>query len=555
MDKGSSITEPIRVMLVDDHAMVRRGLSAFLSAIDDLVLVGEASSGKEAVHLCEQVGPDVVLMDLVMPEMDGAAATRAIRQRYPRVQVVALTSFREKELVQGALEAGAISYLLKSVSSEELADAIRAAHAGRPTLAPEAAETLILAERLEQLGDAMLEAAPDASELPHLLAEHLPGIFPNSQIEIRLLPDETLLQYPAGWSGAGRPTWEWLRSATEAHGYLPGAPLPWGGTQPEGEAFVLAPITSVERRASIGGVCVIAPVEPGTASNWLPAVQFVAARISSTLHGAQVYTQTMAQRRVARELAAAARIQASFLPESVPDLAGWQLSAVLQPARETSGDFYDVIPLGNDRLGILVADVVDKGMGAALYMALCRTLIRTYAAEHADRPELVFGATNRRILMDAQAGLFVTAFFAILEPGAGRVTYCNAGHNPPYIVRAQDGTAQALRPTGIALGVLDDWEWKQGTVELAQGDLLLVYTDGVIEAKDPREEFFGTQRLVEAMRANLGRPAQDIQDALLAEIRTFVNGAPQFDDITLVLALREGQADERGAGIDQRRES
>ena len=140
-----SESNPIRVMLVDDHAVVRSGLAAFLLAFDDLELVGEAASGEEAVRLCDQVQPDVVLMDLVMPGMDGAATTRAIRESCPQVQVIALTSFREEELVQGALQAGAISYLLKNVSADELAEAIRAAHAGRPTLAPEAAQALIQA--------------------------------------------------------------------------------------------------------------------------------------------------------------------------------------------------------------------------------------------------------------------------------------------------------------------------------------------------------------------------------------------------------------------------
>jgi NarL family two-component system response regulator LiaR len=138
-------TKRIRVLLVDDHAVVRSGLGAFLLAFDDLELVGEASGGEEAVRLCPQVRPDVVLMDLVMPGMDGAAATRAIRERCPHIQVIALTSFKEKELVQGALEAGAIGYLIKNISADELADAIRAAYAGKPTLAPEAAQALIRA--------------------------------------------------------------------------------------------------------------------------------------------------------------------------------------------------------------------------------------------------------------------------------------------------------------------------------------------------------------------------------------------------------------------------
>ena len=143
MDNSS----PIQVMLVDDHAVVRSGLGAFLLAYDDLELVGEADGGEEAVRLCAQVQPDVILMDLVMPGMDGAAATRAIRERWPDIQILALTSFKEKELVEGVLQAGAIGYLLKDVTADQLADAIRAAHAGRSTLAPEAAQALIQAAR------------------------------------------------------------------------------------------------------------------------------------------------------------------------------------------------------------------------------------------------------------------------------------------------------------------------------------------------------------------------------------------------------------------------
>jgi NarL family two-component system response regulator LiaR len=137
----------IRVMLVDDHAVVRSGLSAFLHAYDDFDLVGEASSGKEALKLTETLHPDVILMDLVMPGMDGAEATAQIHQQHPEIQIIALTSFKEQDLVEGAIKAGAISYLLKDVSADELADAIRAAHSGEPTLSPEAAQVLIQATR------------------------------------------------------------------------------------------------------------------------------------------------------------------------------------------------------------------------------------------------------------------------------------------------------------------------------------------------------------------------------------------------------------------------
>jgi NarL family two-component system response regulator LiaR len=137
----------IRVMLVDDHNVVRSGLATFLRAYDDLELVGEAKNGLEALNLCRHKKPDVILMDLMMPEMDGIASTRAILKDYPDIKIIAMTSFEEEQLVQGVLAAGAISYLIKNVTSDELAKAIRDAVSGRPTLSPEAAKALIHATR------------------------------------------------------------------------------------------------------------------------------------------------------------------------------------------------------------------------------------------------------------------------------------------------------------------------------------------------------------------------------------------------------------------------
>lgn len=138
-----SSSTPIRVMIVDDHDMVRRGLMAFLRIKPNLKLIGQAGDGREAIDLCEQLQPDVILMDLVMPQLDGPTAIRQIRERWPQIQIVALTSFEEQDLVHRALEAGAISYLLKNVSANDLTEAIEAAHTGRSTLAPEALEALL----------------------------------------------------------------------------------------------------------------------------------------------------------------------------------------------------------------------------------------------------------------------------------------------------------------------------------------------------------------------------------------------------------------------------
>jgi NarL family two-component system response regulator LiaR len=175
-----SSSQPIRVMLVDDHTMVRRGLAAFLKVFDDLQLAGEAESGAAAIQVCAEVLPDVVLMDMVMPDMDGAAATRLIRQQFPQIQVIALTSFKEGDLVKNALEAGAIGYLLKDVSADELAGAIRAAHSGRATLSPEAAQALV--ETTNQSSTPGLDLTERELEVLALMVEGLN----NTQIAGRL---------------------------------------------------------------------------------------------------------------------------------------------------------------------------------------------------------------------------------------------------------------------------------------------------------------------------------------------------------------------------------
>ena len=240
-----------------------------------------------------------------------------------------------------------------------------------------------------------------------------------------------------------------------------------------------------------------------------------------------------------RELALAGQIQANFLPDTLPDVPGWQLAAMLEPARETSGDFYDIIPLPSGRLGILIADVADKGMGAALFMALSRTLIRTYAVEYDTQPELALSAANRRILADTHAGLFVTVFYGVLDTASGELTYSNAGHNPPYLLNARDGdTVQELDRTGVPLGILDGGTWQQGTAHIAPGDVLLLYTDGITEAQNAQEDFFDEERLREVVRANLGRSARDIQDSVIAQVGAFVGDAPQSDDITLMVVVR-----------------
>jgi serine phosphatase RsbU (regulator of sigma subunit) len=252
---------------------------------------------------------------------------------------------------------------------------------------------------------------------------------------------------------------------------------------------------------------------------------------------AQTFKLALVSQRDAQELARAAQIQGSFLPAEVPQIPGWSLAVTLEPARQTSGDFYDFIPFSNDRWGILVADVADKGTAAALFMTTSRSLIRTYAYEYEMWPEIVLSETNRRLLADTRSGLFVTLFYGVLDPHSGVLTYANAGHNPPYLVRTQN-RMQLLTRTGTPLGVFEEASWEQAQFQFMPGDSLVIYTDGVIDAQNENQALFGESNLVTALENTWGVPAQDKLTEILRDVHEFVGDAPQFDDITLMVLTR-----------------
>jgi serine phosphatase RsbU (regulator of sigma subunit) len=240
-----------------------------------------------------------------------------------------------------------------------------------------------------------------------------------------------------------------------------------------------------------------------------------------------------ASRRFEEELLFAGRIQASFMAAHLPPIPSWETGAALVPARETSGDFYDVFPLPDGRYGVLIADVVDKGVGAALIMALCWALLHTYARRFPDEPLRVLEATNRRILRDTQAEQFVTVFYGVLDPHMGTLHYANAGHPPPYHCHGEH--LSALPRTGPPIGIVEDVRWTAQTVQFVPGDLCMLYTDGVTEAQNEAGEFFEERRLAAVLRDSAGRSAGEIKGAVLDQLARFVGDVPQADDITLVV--------------------
>ena len=410
--------------------------------------------------------------------------------------------------------------------------------------------------QLEQLGRAIIASPADASTLPTILAEYVPRTFGYQQVEIRLFSGPTLLQLPEDRPPVEDDVWEWLLANPEARSFSPGETPPWmdeATTLP----LYLTPILSTEESRPLGGIYLALErlYFEETEMDLGPALQVLAAQIASALYQADTQAQTLAHQRTVQELDFAWQIQSSFLPDTLPQVDGWQLVATLNPCKETSGDFFDVLALPNGRLGILIADVADKGLGAALFMAFSRTLIRTYAFEYQTRPDKVLQATNQRILTDTHNDMFVTVFYGILDPGSGELVYANAGHNPPFLIKpppAQAANAvQGLRSTGIPLGILEDAAWEAKSVDLDYGDTLFMYTDGVTEAQNPQGEFFGDQRLLAAAAENLLAPAAAIQDGILAAVEQFCNAAaypdpglslpnePGGDDETLMIIKRE----------------
>lgn len=244
---------------------------------------------------------------------------------------------------------------------------------------------------------------------------------------------------------------------------------------------------------------------------------------------------------LSRELVMAGKIQAEILPEKPPAIPGWDISAKLEPARETSGDFYDFIPLANGSWGIVIADVSEKGMGAALFMAMSNTLIRTFAIRYPSLPALTMDVVNERILSDTRGSMFVTAFYGVLEPHLGRLRFVNAGHPPAYLISNQKGKpVDQLRSTGMALGVMENAHWQQRIVKLSIGEVLVFYTDGITEAQDPKGSFYGKQRLLDVIRSKASCPASEIQDAVLSDVHHFVADTPRQDDIAIIVICRKG---------------
>ena len=247
-------------------------------------------------------------------------------------------------------------------------------------------------------------------------------------------------------------------------------------------------------------------------------------------------------KRMEMELALAGEVQRSFLPVEVPETPGWQMSFTLLPARNASGDFYDVFHLPDGRIGLITADVVDKGIGAALFMALCYALLKTSVMDHPSQPEQVFKTVNQRILEYTTANQFLTIFYGVLDLVSGQMNYCNAGHCPPLLLGSSNAKGfRELKRTGLPLGIYPDKTWGRGTEIIGPGDVLVVYTDGITEADNQEGVFFGEECLKKSVYDLRAAGSKEILDGILDCVKTHTGETPQYDDITLAVVKRNLQ--------------
>jgi PAS domain S-box-containing protein len=233
------------------------------------------------------------------------------------------------------------------------------------------------------------------------------------------------------------------------------------------------------------------------------------------------------------ELRIASDIQKSFLPERIPPVSGFDLAATFIPAMEVGGDFYDFIP-GEGKLGMVIADVSGKSVPAALFMALSRTIVRINATHHEKGTDVLEDANNM-ITANSRLGMFVTLFYGVLDQNSRSLIYANAGHPPPLLMRSSSKAFEKLEVTGIALGALGGAKYEERRVDLASGDVLVLYTDGVNEAENSNFEQYGIERFCSIVRESCHLCAQGILDKILGDISQFCAGQAQFDDITMVV--------------------
>lgn len=314
-------------------------------------------------------------------------------------------------------------------------------------------------------------------------------------------------------------------------------PTPWSAEWLRAEGFRGHTVMPLLVEGHAIGTIIINTREPRLFNeNDLRFLRLMANQAAIAIEKARLQRQEIQRQRLEDELSVGQQIQLSLLPEECPMIEGWDIAAAYKPARLVGGDFYDFFDLEDDseQLGLVIADVAGKGVPAALFMALSRSLIRTVAMS-GRQPADVLARSNRLIYNDTRSKLFLTAFYAKLNLRTGQMAYANAGHNWPLWVHAQTGQVTLLKAKGIVLGAFEQVDMEQKEIQLAPGDLIIFYTDGITEAMNAEHQLFGMDRLETLVMSNPQTRAQQVIDTVVEAVEEFTGGTPQSDDFTLLV--------------------
>ena len=507
---------PARILVVDDRPDSARIVEERLRR--DGYDVAVARDGEEALAQARELQPDLILLDVVMPKLDGLEVCRRLKgdASFPFTPIILLTVLTDTKDVVACFEAGADEYLTKPVDRQALAARVRSMlrikelhDTVEQRVRERAAELAESEERfralVESAGDAFFVFRPDGT-----LVDVNPRACDTLLYDREELIGRSVRDIEPSFDARAL-DWEQLRNAETTmieqelrrkDGYSFAVEVSLSVVDHRGEPLVLALARDIRDRKRA------------------QAALRESREIRHQLEG---------------ELAVAHRIQMSLLPHRFTLDDRVDVYALLEPAREVGGDFYDVFALAGGRIGVVVGDVSGKGVSASLHMAMTKVLINS-AAHRGSGPAETLSIVNETLCRDNDACIFVTIFIGMLDTATGALAYASAGHNPPLLLR-RSGAVELVKAPGVAAGIVEGASFTEHVVTMTKGDALLLYTDGVTEATSVAKELFTEGRLYEECASLVDQPSRNIVTGVMREVQAFQMGAPQADDIT-ILALR-----------------
>lgn len=535
-----------RILLVDDDPRNLNILEGMLAPLS--YDVRRAQDGAQALAQVTVDPPDLILLDVMMPGLSGFEVCRRLKSQTETqfIPIVLVTALGEREMKVIGIEAGADDFITKPVDPHELRARVKSLLRIK-ALHDELQQRYLELQRLERMRDTLTQMIVHDLRAPltgvmhhlHLVARHLQQAVESRAVVMFLrsprdhalwatakvgLPDEVLGRVKIASNSS-------LVRLMERHRVIEVSrqnvsEVDWPGLQ-QMSSVLLVPMTL--RSELLGAISLGPRLSDGayTAEDHT----FLAAVADQVAVG----IDHVRLREQEQEVDTARAIQQRLLPTTMPQLQGYGLAGAWQPARAVGGDYFDVVPFSERTVGLCIADVVGKGMPAALLMSNVQAAVKAVAAEHVP-PKALCEHVNRVMYSNIAAGKFITLFYGLLDAASKRLLYTNAGHNLPILVR-RDGSQMRLNEGGTVLGVFEEWPYQQGEVTLASGDRVVLFTDGVTEAQDGSGHEFGEERLLNLITEHRTLSATDLHQRVLNAVVEFGGGEVQDDVTLLVLAV------------------